>query len=390
MRNLIRALIAALSLTALPVISQAGLFIGVSVGLPPPALPVYVQPPCPQPGYMWIPGYWAWGDDDYYWVPGTWVLAPAPGLLWTPGYWGWSEGAYLWHGGYWGPQVGFYGGINYGFGYTGVGYEGGYWHGRDFYYNRSVTNVSTTNITNVYNRTVVNNVNVTRVSFNGGQGGVAARPTPTQISAEHERRFGETSTQRQQEQLAHNDTGLRAAVNQGHPSIAATPRAGTFSGQGVVAARGAEHGAALVAARGSEHTGGAARVTEEHAPAPAHASASPEQRPATHAPQYPGRAGVHPGGSAAPYEGHAYQPRPAPQPHAEAQSAGRPAAQYQPHPQSQHPQPPQHAQQQGYPQPRPAPQPQAHGGQQSHNAPQGHGGQQAARPEHGAEHNRQG
>ena len=41
------------------------------------------------------------------------------------------------------------GGINYGFGYTGVGYEGGYWRGREFYYNRSVTNINTTNITNV-------------------------------------------------------------------------------------------------------------------------------------------------------------------------------------------------------------------------------------------------
>lgn len=406
MRNLIRALIAALSLTALPVISQAGLFIGVSVGLPPPPLPVYVQPPCPQAGYMWMPGYWAW-DDGYYWVPGTWVMAPEPGLLWTPGYWGWSEGAYLWHAGYWGPQVGFYGGINYGFGYTGVGYEGGYWHGRDFYYNRSVTNVSTTNITNVYNRTVVNNVNVTRVSFNGGAGGVGARPTPAQMTAEHERRFGETPVQRQQEQLAHNDNGLRAAVNQGHPPIAATPKAGAFSGHGVVAARGAEHGAAPLAERGSEHTNGAAHVTEErtgsaggsprydrpataeHAPAPMHASASPEQRPATHAPQYPARAGEHSGGSAAPFEGRAYQPRPAPQPHPEMQSAGRPAAhypappapQYQPHPQPQHPQPQVYSQP-----PRPAPQPQAHGGQQSHNAPLGHGGQQAARPEHGGEH----
>ena len=440
MRNLIRALIAALSLTALPVISQAGLFIGVSVGLPPPALPVYVQPPCPEPGYMWMPGYWAW-DDGYYWVPGTWVMAPAPGLLWTPGYWGWSEGAYLWHAGYWGPQVGFYGGINYGFGYTGVGYEGGYWHGRDFYYNRSVTNVSTTNITNVYNRTVVNNVNVTHVSFNGGAGGVGVRPTPAQISAEHQRRFGETPTQRQQEQLAHNDTGLRAAVNQGRPPVAATPKAGTFSGHGVVAARGAEHGAALLAARGSERTGGAAHVTEERAgsagssprydrPAaaehtPAQASAPVEQRPGAHGPQYGARAGEHPGGSAAPYEGHAYQPRPEPQAHSEAQSAGRPATpypvrpapQYQPHaqaqypeaqrpqlqyPQAQHPQPqypqaqrpqPQYPQAQHpqpqYPQaqhpqpqaaaqpPRPAPQPQAHAGPQAYyGAPQGHGAPQ--------------
>jgi len=110
MRNLIRTLIAALPLLAVPLISQAALFVGVSVNIAPPALPVYVQPPCPAPGYIWMPGYWAW-DDDYYWVPGTWVMAPAVGVLWTPGYWGWSEGAYLWHAGYWGPHVGFYGGM---------------------------------------------------------------------------------------------------------------------------------------------------------------------------------------------------------------------------------------------------------------------------------------
>jgi WXXGXW repeat (2 copies) len=63
--------------------AQAGLFISITVA--PPALPVYVQPPIPGPGYMWTPGYWAWDDDDndYYWVPGAWVEAPEPGLLWT-------------------------------------------------------------------------------------------------------------------------------------------------------------------------------------------------------------------------------------------------------------------------------------------------------------------
>src|SRR5260370_1423917 len=77
MRNLIRGLTAAVLLAALPVISDAGVLIGVSVNIAPPVLPVYVQPPCPAAGYIWIPGYWAWGDEDYYWVPGTSALAPA-------------------------------------------------------------------------------------------------------------------------------------------------------------------------------------------------------------------------------------------------------------------------------------------------------------------------
>ncbi len=239
MRNVIRGLTAAVLLAALPVISDAGVLIGVSVNIAPPVLPVYVQPPCPAAGYIWIPGYWAWGDEDYYWVPGTWALAPSVGLLWTPGYWGWGNGVYLWNAGYWGPHVGFYGGINYGYGYGGVGYEGGYWRGSQFYYNRSVTNITNTNITNVYNRTVVNNVTVNRVSFNGGTGGVAARPGAAEMRAAREQHVGLTPVQRQHEQKAQSDTTLRASVNGGRPPIAATQRPAAFSGRGVVAAHGA-------------------------------------------------------------------------------------------------------------------------------------------------------
>ncbi|HSB31624.1 MAG TPA: YXWGXW repeat-containing protein, partial [Candidatus Sulfobium mesophilum] len=140
-----------------PAVSPAEVSVGISVTFAPPALPVYVQPPCPGPGYIWTPGYWAWDPDyGYYWVPGTWVLAPFPGVLWTPGYWGWSDGVFIWYEGYWGPVVGFYGGINYGFGYSGVGYDGGYWRGNAFYYNKTVNNINVTNITNVYSKTVVN------------------------------------------------------------------------------------------------------------------------------------------------------------------------------------------------------------------------------------------
>src|SRR6266567_3906836 len=121
-------LLLAFLVTAAPAPSCAQVSVGISVTFAPPALPVYVQPFCPGPDYIWTPGYWAWDPDfGYYWVPGTWVLAPYPGLLWTPGYWGWYEGAYVWYEGYWGPVVGFYGGINYGFGYNGFGYYGGYW-----------------------------------------------------------------------------------------------------------------------------------------------------------------------------------------------------------------------------------------------------------------------
>ena len=237
----LKAFIPALALAALPVVpavSQAGIAVGVSITLAPPVLPVYVQPALPAPGYIWQPGYWAYGDDGYYWVPGTWVLPPQPGVLWTPGYWGWVGGAYLWHVGYWGPHVGFYGGVNYGFGYTGVGFQGGYWRGGAFFYNRAVMNVGTVHVTNIYNRTVINNVTVNRVSFNGGHGGIQARPTAHELAAEHERHFQPTVAQRDHEHDAFSNKDLRASVNHGRPPVAATARPGQFSGHGVVAARG--------------------------------------------------------------------------------------------------------------------------------------------------------
>src|SRR5215471_3756127 len=185
---------------ALPSAPQAQVLVNITVA--PPPLPVYAQPVIPGPDYMWVPGYWAWGPAEYYWVPGTWVMAPAPGLLWTPGYWGWRDGFYVWNAGYWGPHVGFYGGINYGFGYTGVGYQGGYWSGGVFMYNRSVTNIGSVHVTNVYNKTVINNTNVTNVSFNGGAGGTAAHPTPQDQAAALDKHVAATDMQTKHQSAA--------------------------------------------------------------------------------------------------------------------------------------------------------------------------------------------
>ena len=234
---LIGSLLIALAMLAAPASSSARFAVGISVSFGPPALPIYSQPFCPGPGYIWTPGYWAWDQDyGYYWVPGTWVMAPFPGALWTPGYWAYDDGVYVWNEGYWGPVVGYYGGIFYGFGYTGYGYEGGYWNQRRFYYNRSVNNIQTTNITNVYNKTVVNNVDVTRVSYSGGPGGMEARPTAAQIAAANQRRSGPVAEQMQHIQTAERDPRLRASENKGRPAVAATPRPGQFSGREIVQA----------------------------------------------------------------------------------------------------------------------------------------------------------
>src|SRR5579863_8050889 len=205
----------------------------------PPPLPVYEQPPCPVVGFIWTPGYWHYAPAGYYWVPGTWIEPPRVGVLWTPGYWGYAGGVYVFHAGYWGPHIGFYGGVNYGFGYTGVGYAGGRWVGSSFAYNQSVTNVNVTVVHNTYNETVVNNVTVNRVSYNGGTGGVAAVPTAQERIAAQETHIPATPMQRQHLQQAAKNPALFAKANGGHPVIAATPKAAAFNAPGVVGAHGA-------------------------------------------------------------------------------------------------------------------------------------------------------
>lgn len=230
----VRCLLLAFLLLVIPASSFAGVVISVAIA--PPALPVYEQPPCPGDGYIWTPGYWAYGPEGYYWVPGTWVMPPTVGVLWTPGYWGWGNGVYIWHAGYWGPHIGFYGGVNYGFGYFGHGYDGGYWRGRHFYYNRTVNNVRITNV-HIYNKTVINNVTVNRVSYNGGHGGINARPTHEQERWSRERHFEPTHLQRDHEHGARGNREFWASENHGRPAVAATSRPGEFHGPKMVPTR---------------------------------------------------------------------------------------------------------------------------------------------------------
>ncbi len=199
--------------------------VAIAVQIGPPALPVYRQPICPAADYIWTPGYWAWSGDGYYWVPGTWVLAPEPGYLWTPGYWAFSDGFYRWHPGYWGLKVGFYGGIDYGYGYFGSGYYGGRWRNGHFYYNREVNNVNVTHTRYVYDQRVPK-VRVTHVSHNGGPGGTAARPTAAQVAAERGHHIAATRMQAEHEQQAKANRQQFASVNHGRPPVTATPKAG--------------------------------------------------------------------------------------------------------------------------------------------------------------------
>ncbi|HXV01289.1 MAG TPA: hypothetical protein VG166_12405 [Caulobacteraceae bacterium] len=250
--------------------AQAQISIGVNVGLAPPPLPLEAQPPIPGYGYLWTPGYWSWDAsfNSYYWVPGEWVQPPQVGVYWTPGYWGWNNGAFIFNSGYWGPTVGYYGGVNYGYGYEGRGFEGGEWRGGRLYYNRAVTNFGGRRIATVFSRPVAP-LGASRVSFVGGRGGLNVRPTPAELAASRAHHIKATAEQVRQAHAAATNPELRADAVKAKPKIAAgrTMPAKTATGAGAAGkavnpagrpanARGNERGNESVRAGGATGAGG--------------------------------------------------------------------------------------------------------------------------------------
>jgi hypothetical protein len=259
-----RWLLLALLISLVPASSYAGVFI--SVGFAPPVLPIYVQPVCPEPGLMWTPGYWAYGADGYYWVPGAWVPSPYIGALWTPGYWGWSGGLYAWHGGYWGPHVGYYGGVNYGFGYGGIGFAGGLWRGGVFSYNTAVMHVGVGGGWggHVYeDRVAVDRGFVARdshVAFSGGPGGIHHDPSPEERLADHDQHRGPSDVQQHHAEAARADRTSYAKNNGGNPAHGGVDRPlggeshGAVGGHGVGESHGMTAGGSHSSFAGGSHT----------------------------------------------------------------------------------------------------------------------------------------
>lgn len=216
----VRSLFLAAAMLSLSTVSFAQIRASISIG--PPELPVYEQPICPGDGYMWTPGYWAW-DGDYYWVPGDWVMPPEAGFLWTPGYWGWGGEGFIFNQGYWGTSVGFYGGVDYGFGYFGRGYEGGRWDNGRFFYNTAVNNVNRNMIHNVYD-TRVSEGRGNRVSYNGGRGGLNERATSQEEAIGRERHVAPVAAQNERAGAARTNPQQRFSANRGTPPAAAAAR----------------------------------------------------------------------------------------------------------------------------------------------------------------------
>lgn len=315
--SLFRSALLISAVAVVPAGMHAQISLGISINIAPPVMPVYVQPECPAPNLMWAPGYWAYAaPDGYYWVPGTWVAAPQPGLLWTPGYWGYVNNRYAWNEGYWGPHVGYYGGVNYGFGYMGIGFVGGMWRGGVFAYNTAVMHVGVggpwvgnrvyVDRTIVERNTIVNN---NHVAFSGGPGGINHPPTPQERSYMREQHMAPTSVQTSHEGAAMHDKGAYAKNNGGHPTTLAvarplTARPASGGAGGGQPSRSINYNASKSNTgnvNASRDAGGFSQGTEVHG----NAQAAPAPRPA---------------------------PTPRPAPEARPAPAGRPAPQSRPAP----------------------------------------------------------
>ena len=157
----------------------------------PPPLPDYDQPRDPGGNSRWTPGAWYYNSvqADYYWVPGVWVTPPHA-EVWTPPYWEYDNPRrYQWHHGYWGPRIGFYGGIDYGFGYSGTGYD------------RSSSKSSNP------------------TSCNGGPGRVQKKPTRAEAAANRDKHFAALDAQIHLARDAKKNREQYSKANHGRPPI---------------------------------------------------------------------------------------------------------------------------------------------------------------------------
>jgi hypothetical protein len=57
----------------------------VRVGPPAPIIETRIA--APGPGYVWLPGFYAWNGAAYAWRPGRWERPIRPRAVWVPGRW---------------------------------------------------------------------------------------------------------------------------------------------------------------------------------------------------------------------------------------------------------------------------------------------------------------
>jgi hypothetical protein len=55
--------------------------VNINIGPPPPRREVIIQ--APNPGWVWIPGYYAYGGSNWEWRAGRWEAPPSPQHIWV-------------------------------------------------------------------------------------------------------------------------------------------------------------------------------------------------------------------------------------------------------------------------------------------------------------------
>jgi hypothetical protein len=97
MKNFLKAILLLAMLFVTVRASNAQVSVGIVIGAPPPPRVVAVIPPRPDPGFMWVDGYWYPVGRHYRWHEGYWTRPPYEGARWiAPRHEG---GRY--YGGYW-------------------------------------------------------------------------------------------------------------------------------------------------------------------------------------------------------------------------------------------------------------------------------------------------
>jgi WXXGXW repeat (2 copies) len=80
------AAVLAVALSGCVVVPDQGHYVGGVVLVAPPAPRVEVVGVAPNPGYVWIGGYWNWVGGRHVWVPGRWDRG-RPGYHWEAHTW---------------------------------------------------------------------------------------------------------------------------------------------------------------------------------------------------------------------------------------------------------------------------------------------------------------
>jgi len=78
------------------------IYVGITIGPPPPPYVVHVLPPCPGPEFVWVAGYWYPVGKHYKWHKGYYTQPPYAGAGWVQphydgerffaGYWEYHRG----------------------------------------------------------------------------------------------------------------------------------------------------------------------------------------------------------------------------------------------------------------------------------------------------------